>query len=60
MQAVFHRQRQEQLIKDLNNFPEMDWAKVDQNLRMEGVFMFGGQTSDGSASDGLWVLTASE
>jgi len=42
MQAVFHRQRQEQLIKDLNNFPEMDWAKVDQNLRMEGVFMFGG------------------
>lgn len=29
MQVVFFRQRNEQLIKDLNNLPPMDWAKVE-------------------------------
>ena len=42
MQNVFHRQREEQYIKDFNNFPDPDWAKVDQNLKIEGIFMFGG------------------
>ena len=42
MQNVFHRQRDEQYIKDFNNFPDPDWAKVDQNLKIEGIFMFGG------------------
>ena len=41
---------------DLNKFPPLDWAKVDQNLKMEGMFMYGGQTSNGEASSDLWVL----
>lgn len=56
MQKVFHRQRDEQLIKDFQNFPEPDWAKVDQNLLLEGLFLFGGQTADGEASSGLYIL----
>ena len=56
MQNVFHRQREEQYIRDFNNFPEPDWAKVDQNLMIEGIFMFGGQKANGDASGDLWVL----
>ena len=54
---MFHRQRDDQYIKDFNNFPDPDWAKVDQNLKIEGIFMFGGQTLNGEASGDLWILT---
>ena len=54
--TVFHKQRKEQLIENLNKFPPLDWSKVDQNLKIEGMFMYGGQMSNGDASSDLWVL----
>ena len=56
MQVVFHRQRDDQYIKDFNNLPEPNWAKVDQDLKMEGIFLFGGQMANGEASKDLWIL----
>ena len=56
MRAVFHKQRKEQLVIDFNQIPPLDWAKVDQNLRTEGFFMYGGQDRKGEASSDLWVL----
>ena len=56
MQPVFHRQREDQYIRDANKFPDPDWSKVDQNLKIEGIFMFGGQLENGKAIDDLYVL----
>lgn len=47
-------------MRDLNSFPELDWAKVDQDLLLEGIFMFGGQTANGEATGELYVLRATK
>lgn len=56
MQIVMHNQRHEQVISDFENFPPLDWAKVDQNLKLEGTFMFGGQLKNGDPCGDLYIL----
>lgn len=44
------------MITDFENFPPLDWAKVDQNLKLEGTFMFGGQLMNGEPCGDLYIL----
>ena len=46
------------MIPDFNKIPQLNWSKVDQNLAIEGCFMFGGQLQNGEASGEMYILRA--
>ncbi|CDW88087.1 kelch motif family protein [Stylonychia lemnae] len=54
--GCFYDQRVNEDIKFIDSLPEIKWDLSSRFIQVEGFYMFGGLQSDGSASDGLWLL----
>jgi len=54
--ACFYDQRVNENITFIDHLPEIRWDLSSRFIQVEGFYMFGGLLSDGSASDGFWIL----
>ena len=52
---VHHYYRQQQDMIEMQNWPPVK-AHLDESKVVEGLYIFGGQMSDGSASNELYIL----
>lgn len=54
--ACFYEQRSRELMNSITNLSSVNWGQSSQLILEEGFYMFGGLLSDGTATDGLWIL----
>ena len=53
---VHHSQRAKQCLDNLDFWPEVEWNHTRNHIEIEGLYVFGGMLSDGSAQNELYIL----